>query len=535
MTRKDIMKERFDELLNDCQKTIFESIIGPFGLAKILFEDKIGGNVNTVHNVRNDIYATKEEHIKYETREKYDDNISKKYHSDSNYVKKNHENSILKENGNLYDSYTGEKIKINDKSDLDHTISASEIHEDQGRILAELDGIQLANTSSNLNATSDSTNRSKKHKTMEKFAKELDKKSPERKKRIKELSTKTELSDKERKELNKLNKLDKFNKEKAMELDKKSRSAYEKKINSTYYKSKKFQTDTLKTAGNDALKMGIQQAIGLLLYESTKAIYDEFKSIVNAGVEIKEDFFESFKARINRIISKIKSKLIPVLKSFKDGALSGFLSSLITTLVNAFFTTGKNMVKIIREGFLGIIKALKFMMFPPPEMSKEEAIKQGLKILSTSVFVGVGIIIEESLKTLILGFPMLVPYSSIITSVSLGIIIGILSSISSYIIDTVFLNLNMPKNLETFEELEKNLTLQNDVLNKLENLSLLSINIKEKYIQFENNTMNISKIYKNILVYEEVQSEKMKSYIVSDKENIKLLKKKYATTIGGLI
>lgn len=76
-------------------------------------------------------------------------------------MKKNHENSILKENGNLYDSYTGEKIKINDKSDLDHTISASGTHEDQGRILAELDGIQLANTSSNLNATSDSTNRSK--------------------------------------------------------------------------------------------------------------------------------------------------------------------------------------------------------------------------------------------------------------------------------------------------------------------------------------------------------------------------------------
>lgn len=504
-------------------------------MGKILFEDKIGGNVNTVHNVRNNIYATAEEKAKYENREKYDKNISENYHSSPDYKKINNENSKLKEQGKLYDAYTGEKIRINDKSDLDHTISASEIHEDQGRILADLDGIKLANDSSNLNVTSDSTNRSKKHKTMEKFSKELDKKSPERKNRIQELSSKNELSDKEQKELTKLKKLDKFNKEKAMELDKKARKSYEKKINNGYYKSKKFRNETLKAAGNDALKMGVQQAIRLLLYESTRAIYDEFKSMVNAGVEIEGNFFESLKTRISRIIFKIKSKLIPVLKSFKDGALSGFLSSLITTLVNAFFTTGKNMVKIIREGFLGIIKALKFMIFPPPTVSKEEAIKQGLKILSTSVFVGVGIIIEESLKTLILGFPMLIPYSSIITSVSLGIIVGVLSSISSYIIDTIFFNLNMPKDLQSFEELEKNLDLQNEVLKKIESLSLLAINIKEKYVKFEKHTTNISKIYKDIFVYEEGQNEKIKRYIVSDKENIRLLKEKYNTTIGGLV
>ena len=37
-----------------------------------------------------------------------------------------------------------------DKKNLDHIISAKEIHDDPGRILAERDGAELANDASNL-------------------------------------------------------------------------------------------------------------------------------------------------------------------------------------------------------------------------------------------------------------------------------------------------------------------------------------------------------------------------------------------------
>ena len=36
---------------------------------------------------------------------------------------------------------------------------------------------------------------------------------------------------------------------------------------------------------------------------------------------------------------------------FKEGAISGLLSSLTTTICNIFFTTAKNIVKIIRYAY----------------------------------------------------------------------------------------------------------------------------------------------------------------------------------------
>ena len=66
-----------------------------------------------------------------------------------------------KKAGNLDDSYTGNRLKRNANVDLDHTISSKEIHDDPGRVLAEMDGPDIANTDSNLNPTDRSINRSK--------------------------------------------------------------------------------------------------------------------------------------------------------------------------------------------------------------------------------------------------------------------------------------------------------------------------------------------------------------------------------------
>jgi hypothetical protein len=69
----------------------------------------------------------------------------------------------------LTDTYTGERFAANDKKNLDHIIAAHEIHNDPGRILAECDGADLANDSSNLTFTNESLNKAKKAKTMDAF------------------------------------------------------------------------------------------------------------------------------------------------------------------------------------------------------------------------------------------------------------------------------------------------------------------------------------------------------------------------------
>jgi hypothetical protein len=77
--------------------------------------------------------------------------------------------SQQKDAGCYYDAYTGETIARNEKSDLDHVVSAKEIHDDAGRVLAGLKGTDLANSNENLDATNPRTNRTKKADSMDDF------------------------------------------------------------------------------------------------------------------------------------------------------------------------------------------------------------------------------------------------------------------------------------------------------------------------------------------------------------------------------
>lgn len=54
-------------MLAECRQRLLHSIIGPFGLGSIVSAwDKVGGNVDTIHNVRSGVYATEEEQVRYE-------------------------------------------------------------------------------------------------------------------------------------------------------------------------------------------------------------------------------------------------------------------------------------------------------------------------------------------------------------------------------------------------------------------------------------------------------------------------------------
>lgn len=101
----------------------------------------------------------KKEQENYKQRGEYD---SDKYHSYSKYIEINKKQTELKESWQLKDYMTNEKVAKNAKTDLDHIVSAKEIHDDPGRVLAEIDGAELANTETNLKMTDSAINRSKK-------------------------------------------------------------------------------------------------------------------------------------------------------------------------------------------------------------------------------------------------------------------------------------------------------------------------------------------------------------------------------------
>ncbi|MGB0992996.1 MAG: hypothetical protein ACPG32_11070, partial [Akkermansiaceae bacterium] len=147
----------------------------------------------------------------------------------------------------------------------------------------------------------------------------------ERLKKIDDLKNKDSLSIKEQNELRKLEELSKIDDKKAMEADKKARQEIDNEINKTYYTSEKFIKNTTKEGVAEGSKMGMQQALGLVITEFFTALFDEIVDIYKNGFYDSFDdprFFDILKNRLNNIVKKIKAKWKDVVIAFKDGFLS---------------------------------------------------------------------------------------------------------------------------------------------------------------------------------------------------------------------
>lgn len=449
--------QRLKVMIDDCKSSVLDSIIKPFGIAGMLFEDKLGGNVDTIHNVRNTdkrynngqgIYATEENKKKNDENPTYD---SDPYHKHENYIKNNREASEAKDNGNLNDPYRNKNVKRNDDTDLDHTISANEIHNDPGRILAGLDGADLACDDSNLNATDRSVNRSKKDKSVDEFIKYLEENRESRQSRIEELKGRTKLSQKEEKELNKLQKLEEVDVNRLKQKDEEARREYNKKINKAYYTSPEFIKNVGKTSAKEGLKMGAQQAIGVMVREFALAVFSEAEEIFakRHNIKINNEFINSLKERFERIAKRVLSKWKDVAAAFGSGVISGFFSNIITVIVNTFLTTSKRVVKMIREGFYSLLKALKMLFFPPENVSKEEAAHEATKLIASGLIVVGGIALEEMLQEALVSVPVIGMFASELSTVIIGIVTGLSMALVVYLIDKIDLfKVNANKKME---------------------------------------------------------------------------------------
>ena len=425
--------ERFEQMMRECKRSVIQSIVVPFGLGKIVAAyDRLGGNVDTVHNVRKEVYATGQAQKNYSQRGNYD---SHEYHSDDEYKRINKEQTTLRKDGKLTDYMTGEKVDRNKKTDLDHVVSAKEIHDDRGRVLAGIEGVKLANTETNLKMTNETINRSKKVDSMEDFLERCNSRLVE----IERLRNKRELTQSEQNELRKLEKFQEIDQQRAMEADKKARDVINAQINRTYYTSTKFMQNLATTSIVEGGKMGMQQALGVVLIEFFMAVLEEVEDIFRKGFHTCESFFASLKTRLETIASKVQhaimNKYRAIIEAFKDGLISGILSNLVTTAINIFMTTSKRLVRIIREGIFSLFRALKIIFFPPEGLSEEEAWHEATKLFVSGMIVGLGILIEQSIATFLQSIG-LVAFSDSLTSVFVGILTGISIAIAMYWLDT---------------------------------------------------------------------------------------------------
>ncbi len=430
-------------MLTECRQRLLHSIIGPFGLGKVVAAwDKTGGNVDTLHNARAGVYATDEEQSRYGRRGDYN---STPYHNQKNYISKNAENSKKKKAGDAVDAYTGQGLGANTDAQQDHLISAYSIHHDPAVALAEANGPELANHSTNLHQTHHSINESKKHMSAEEYIVWLNNNKARRDPIITRLEEKAKtepLSKKEQNELEKCKQQNAVDQEKLRELDQAARKQYESMLRRAYYSSAKFGGYLLKTSAIEAGKMGMQQVIGLLLTDFIDRllleIHDSWHNGFCEGAE-ENRFWDALKIRAGRVAQGCLDNWRSVFTAFGEGAVSGLLSNLITTLINSFLTTARNLVRMIREGMFSLVRAAKMVLLRPAEMSRAEALDAALKIAVSGAFVIGGVVLEEYLSKTLGTMLVALPGGLVTTLVAVltGCVTGLGTTLTVYLLDQI--------------------------------------------------------------------------------------------------
>jgi uncharacterized membrane-anchored protein YhcB (DUF1043 family) len=454
-----IMKrdERLEQLYQECQDKIIQNIIGPFGLSKAMFDDKNGGNITTTHNFKQGIVASESDQLKYDEWQSRQDmkwqDRRNPYDLASDPIRTANK---IETAPPLIDGYTGESLEKNKHAHYEHITPVVEIEKDPGRNLRmNLDErVALANSAENTTYTIDKINTksagsgmpAKDGKDLIVYFESLTKEQ------IQELNIKPELIEEQYR---------KSKKHIATE-DLKSRIKKEGK-------------ELLTTGVKQAVQMALRQSLGILLVELVNGLFNEFKDLIKHGVQIGKMLIQEINERLRKIVRSVIDKIPDAVSQFFEGGISGFVSNLITFLINIFLTTAKKIVTAIREAVLGLYKAFKMIFFPPKNLSEEEALREGIKILSGVVITSVAIILEEA----VFGFMKSIPFGAEIGAILMGIITGLLVSFISYQIDLYFNSKNIDERM--FELIAETAASRGEFAHHLANQTNLQIELIKDY------------------------------------------------------
>src|SRR5690606_19077127 len=112
-----------------------------------------------------------------------------------------------------------------------------------------------------------------------------------------------------------------------------------------------------------AVQMGLRQALGVLLNELVNGLFTEIKALIQHGAEQGKTLFDEIRQRLARIIERVVKKIPDAAAQLFSGGISGFMSNLLTFVLNTFLSTAKRFVTVIREGLLGLFRAFKMILF----------------------------------------------------------------------------------------------------------------------------------------------------------------------------
>lgn len=488
----ELREQRLQKLFADCQREVVAQIIGPFGLSMAMFEDKNGGNVTTLHNFEradDDFVATESDKALHaNSRREYSVDVRSEYEIKTEEAAKGAGGKTWEEKraekiARGKDEYTGRAvstdgtIELGDgrvvRAELDHVGSIGDFHrnkkahlglgdvkrdEQTGEIKVDSGRMRAAvNDDKNLALTNQPLNGSKSDNELEEWAKAKRKRDDD-------------TTNAEKFEID-----EKLMAEKSQTAKKHLESTVDRVL------LKKQATELLHTGGSQALQMGLRQAMGVLLTELVNGLFNEIKTLIKHGVEKGKSLLEEIRDRLLKVIQSVAKKIPDAAAQLFQGGVSGFMSNLLTFVLNSFLSTAKRFVTAIREGLTGLFRAFKMILFPPVHMSEDEALQEGLKILTAVVISSVGIILTESVATFMATVPFLKEIADIVTSVVMGIITGLLTALLAYQIDCMFDRYRHSLDGKLLDELISNTKHQQTFSNELAALTESSLDNVESF------------------------------------------------------
>ena len=149
-----------------------------------------------------------------------------------------------------------------------------------------------------------------------------------------------------------------------------------------------------------------------------------------------ESLMERAKRLVQRIIERVKKELAGMWHNVSQFAVSNALSEIVNLIINYFFSTVKNIFKLIRCMIGSIIKAIKIIL--DSSRPWQDRLVEALKVVSAGIALASGTLLNELLdKTISTNIPFLAPVSGDISAVISGLVSSILSALVLMAFDSV--------------------------------------------------------------------------------------------------
>lgn len=415
-TRLD--EEALGALTASCRRAVIDAIVRPLGLGRLVARfDRTGGGVLTPHNadaarlgrLDGSELANQERLGSFHSR-RAEEYAHKDYEGGFAAMRKER----FKDPAPLHDAYAPDReLQRDGSTHLDHVIPAKQIHEDRdvNFFLTREEKRALANSEENLAFTNSALNQSKGD------------------------AKPSEWMDKER--ADGATNLEHYRADRAegTRLEQRAEAHIAETLLSP--RAKYYLAETAKAGAEDALKVGLQQAIGAVLVELAMGLFDEVSDLVRNGRQ-HDSLLHEFVRRAKRVGERVLESWRSVVEAFKQGALAGLLSAIVTAVINSIVTTGKRAIRIIREGVLSMLRAVRLLASPPAGMDSLQASHEASKLIAAAVAVSAGIAVEEAVeKSIVAAVPFLAPVAPVVSVVTVGLATGLSSVLLVAALDRV--------------------------------------------------------------------------------------------------